>query len=258
MYFKGKMTQVALYDGSLSLRDKTKPLTIENVNEFSADIKIINARDEVILYQYENVLLLDLAKTLSLFIDKLTEYKSEGKYIFNKYYNPLNYDCGNPNPDFEWLIEYKRLFKFGYDRESIEQLTIYVSSIGYGNAKLKTGRIDLTLDEVSEFCDFIYNFANESLTTRPIKKYSTKGKVNWVTLKDFSNYLGEVYLEQVDGEEVIMFEGYKHIFDDNERHYFESLQKVSFKESEIQYIHEADSKNELNYYKMRSKLVKLK
>lgn len=258
MYFKGKMTQVALYDGSLSLRDKTKPLTNENVNEFSAVIKIINDRDEVILYQYENVLLLDLSKTLSLFMDKLTEYKTEGRYLFTKYYNPVNFDCGNPNPDFEFLIEYKRLFNYGYDRESIEQLTIYVSSIGYGNAKLKTGRIDLNLDEVYEFCEFINKFSKESLIIRPNKKYSTKGKVNWVTLMDFSNYLGEVYLEQVDGEEVIMFEGYKHIFDDNERQYYESLQKVIFKESEIQYIHAADSKNELNYYKMRSKLVKLK
>jgi hypothetical protein len=144
----------------------------------------------------------------------------------------------------------------GYD-ENKEMLNIYISCTDCGNSNRKTARIDLLIEEVEDFCNFINNFAAESPKIRPNKKYSTKGKVNWVTMMDFSNYLGEVYLDQVDGEDVIMFEGYKFIFDDNERRYYEALQKVSFKESEIQYIREANSKNELNYYKMRSKLVKL-
>lgn len=252
MYFKGKMTQLALYDGVLSLRNKNEPLTIENVNEFNATIKIINNHDEVVLYQSENVLLLDLAKTLTLFIDKLNEYKSESKYLFNKYYNPLNFDCSMCTKSaFEFLIEYKRVFSLGYDRESQERLTIYVSSIGYDNPKLKTGRIDLDLDEVESFCEFIYQFAEESLTIRPNKKYSTKGKVMIVTMLDFSSYLGEIYLEKG----VIVFEGYKMIKGDRE--YYEALKKVNFNESDIQYITKVDIESELKYYKMRSNLVKV-
>ena len=257
MYFKGKMTQVALYDGSLSLRDKTKQLTKENINEFSADIKIINDRDEVMLYQFENLFLFDLASDLTNLIRCLDEIKSELGYEYHNYYKVTKNMISNSNAGFEWLIVYNHIVGINGFDENKELLNIYISCIDCCNSNRKTARIDLLIYEVEDFCNFINNFATESPKIKPNKKYSTKGKVHWITLMDFSNYLGEVYLDQVDGEDVIMVEGYKHIFDDNERHYFEALQKVSFKEIEIQYLHEADSKNELNYYKMRSKLVKL-